>query len=88
MIIRIPADQVEAVEGALSLIRKNIEAVTGVRNVGTGEVVAATIKNYALRIGGDLPDYRGGTLAEPATRTRSDDTLDATRGRLVQELKS
>lgn len=96
MHIRIPDYKVDQVRAALEFIGQTTEAATGIR-ASVGTVAANAIIEHAARIGGDLPDWRGGTLAKPNTpagsaqvirdaASQADATLDATRARLKKEM--
>lgn len=98
MHIRIPDYKTDQVRAALEFIGQIKENATGIR-ASTGTVAANAIIEYAARIGGDFPDWRGGTLANPNTpagaaqairdaATTGDAVLNSTRERLSKEMES
>lgn len=66
MMIRVPDKKGAETRAALDFVCDNLERTTGL-SVTRGQAAHVAITRYAASIGGDLPDWYGGTLANPNT---------------------
>lgn len=82
MMIRVPDNKGDETADALEFVRDHLEKTTGL-SVTRGQAAHVAITRYAANVAG----MESATIGK-ALRSRSDDTLDATRERLAREMES